>query len=401
MRARLGARKLLRECPAFRNLCIALSLSAIGTGAATTALVLYVQSTRGTGIAVAVFLIAITLPRLLGPLAGSLVDRLDLRTLLIGCDAGQAVLFVGLALLPPFPAILALSAGTAVLAAGYSPARGTSLPALVGDQNLLGANALVNTALNLQVAVGPVVGGLLVALGGTGVALGINAATFAASALICTSLPSLPAQAQSGPSGMLASARQGVRYLFSDPVLRVATISLFAVVAFAGVDEVALVFLVRDTLDGGAVAFGLVSAGFGVGLIVAAVRLTRGTTMPAGTIYCVGMALTGAGILLTGLAPILLAAFAFQILAGTGNGMDNIAHDTLMQQLVPRPMLGRVFGTASSAAYAGAGISAAIGGVLVDVTSPRAVFIGAGIGTLVTVALASRRLRGTGARVAV
>ena len=85
-----GALALLRRRPQFRALWAAIALSYIGSGAANTALTLYVQETRGTGTAVAAFLIASQAPRLLGPLAGGVADRVDLRNLLIGCDLGQA-----------------------------------------------------------------------------------------------------------------------------------------------------------------------------------------------------------------------------------------------------------------------------------------------------------------------
>jgi len=397
--AELSARELLRARPAFRRLCIALSLSATGTGIAATALVLYVQSTLGTGIAVAALLVAETLPRLLGPLAGSLVDRLELRRLLIGCDTGQAVIYAILALLPPFGAILALAAGSTLLQAGYSPARGTSLPPLVGEENLLTANALTNTALNLQIAIGPVIGGFLVALGGTSLALGVNAATFLVSALISSTLPSLPAQADRDESqGVFSSARAALRYARNDPVVRTVLWTLFAVVALLGVDNVALVFLVRDTLGGGPAAFGVVSAAFGIGMLSGSLGLMRGRSAAnTGAIYSFGILLTGAGTLLTGFAPLLVLAFAAQLVAGFGNGFENIAHDTLMQQLAPRHMLGRLFGLMATAAFAGAGLSAAIGGILVDVTSPRTVFIGAGLGGLAVAAIAMPRLRAAGA----
>ena len=53
-----GALALLRRRPQFRALWAAIGLSYAGSGAATTALTLYVQETRGTGTAVAAFLIA-------------------------------------------------------------------------------------------------------------------------------------------------------------------------------------------------------------------------------------------------------------------------------------------------------------------------------------------------------
>ena len=141
-----GALALLRRRPQFRALWAAIGLSYAGSGAAITALTLYVQQTRGTGTAVAAFLIASQVPRLLGPLAGGIADRVDLRSLLIGCDLGQAALFALMATLPSFGVLIALTALTTVLQTAYAPARTAALPNLVEAEELVTANALLGIA---------------------------------------------------------------------------------------------------------------------------------------------------------------------------------------------------------------------------------------------------------------
>ena len=71
-----------------------------------------------------------------------------------------------------------------------------------------------------------------------------------------------------------------------------------------------------------------------------------------------------------------------------------IATETIIQQRVPRGMIGRVYGFTSSAISLGLGIAMAFGGFLVDATSPRATFlIAAAGGLLVTLAVAPTMLR--------
>jgi MFS family permease len=69
--------------------------------------------------------------------------------------------------------------------------------------------------------------------------------------------------------------------------------------------------------------------------------------------------------------------------AGLGNGLENVAADTLIQRAVPREMLGRVFGLVTTAAFGGSTLAYAAGGVVLDLTSTRTVFVSAGIGILV------------------
>jgi MFS family permease len=386
---RLGALGLLRRRAGFRNLWLALTLSYAGTGSALTALLLYAQRSQGTGIAVAAILLALMLPRLLGPVAGAIADRTDLRRLMIGCDVGQTALYASIALLPPFGVIVALTAVATLLTAAYAPARTALLPNLVEHDELLSANSLIGTAFNMQVAVGPLLGGLLFAAGGASLALWVNAGTFAMSALLTSLVPRTPPrEADPDGPGILTETREGFRYAMSHPVVRVVVLTLFFGLIFLTMDNVALVFLVRSTLDGGAVAFGIAFAAFGVGMIVGALALLGHRRFSPLTLYLAGLVMTGLGTLLTGLAPAIAFVIPFQALAGAGNGIDNVANETLLQQRVPRSMLGRVFGLTGTAANAGGGLAALLGGLLLDVTSPRTVLVIGGAGGLVVAAVA-------------
>jgi MFS family permease len=109
--------------------------------------------------------------------------------------------------------------------------------------------------------------------------------------------------------------------------------------------------------------------------------------VPAATLFVLGMLLNGLGTLATGLAPVLLAAIGLQALAGTGNAVQVVASDTLVQETVARSMLGRVFGLVQLAAVAGSSVAALAGGLLLDVTSARAVFVVGGIGVLAVLVL--------------
>jgi MFS family permease len=389
-----GALALLRRRPQFRALWAAIGLSYAGSGAATTALTLYVQQTHGTGTAVAAFLIASQLPRLLGPLAGGIADRTDLRTLLIGCDIGQAVIFAAIATLPSFGVIIALTALTTVLQTSYSPARTAMVPNLVEPDELIQANALLGTATNLYVAVGPLVGGLLFAAIGPAAGILVNAATFLGSAALSTRVPPTRPPAGTEHEALLPAAATAARFIWKDPMLRTVSISLGLLVAFLAVDNVALVFLVRETLGGSAFAYGLIEAVFGVGMLAGSFWILRGGGWAAPRLYLLACSLSSSASAGSGLAPSLAVLAPIEAIAGSGNGIEIVASETLIQQQVPRGMIGRVYGFTSSLTSLGIGIAMAGGGLLVDATSPRATFLIAAAGALlVTLAIAPTMLR--------
>jgi MFS family permease len=382
---------LLRASANFRHLWCARTISNLGDGIAFVALVLLVHRRQDTGVAVGSLLLVQAVPRFLGPFSGAVADRVEQRALMIGCDLGNAAIFGAIALLSPsFPVLLVLAGASSCLDTLFAPAGRSALPAIVGREELLEANAWLGTSFNLQLAVGPMLGGALVAGLGTGGAFTANTISFLLSAAILTRLPELRSAEDQERRGFLATGTDGLLYVWRTPSVRALVIALFLGVSFAAMDNVALVFLVRETFHSSALAYGLLTAAYGIGMIAASGGLSLRVIRPAaGTIFLAGWFLSGAGILLVGLAPALLLVGVGQLLAGCGNGAENVGAETVIQRLVPRTVLGRTFGVVTTAAFAGSTLAYAGGGFLLDATSPRTVFVIGGSGVLcVALALA-------------
>jgi MFS family permease len=390
-RLRLG-RSILGRNPSFRWLWAARAISYSGDGIALIALVLYVQETEQSGLAVGLLVLAQTAPRLLGPLAGTVADRVDQRRLMVACDLGQASLYaIVAATLPQLWLLLPLVAGASGLATLFGPAGRSALPALVPRDDLLQANAWLGMAFNLQVSLAPLLGGTLAAALGPRGALAANAVTFLLSAGCLLRLPALPPEAGSARESrsFLADSAQGLAYVARHPYARAIVVALFLSVSFAGLDNVALVFLARDTLGAGSAGFGLLVSAYGLGMLLVALGLAAaGRRVAPMAVFLAGLMVNGLGTLLTGISPTLGLAVVAQALAGAGNQADVACGDTIIQSTVPRPMLGRVFGLVGTAAVAGSSVAAVAGGVLLEFLSPRAVFILAGAGVLLAFPLA-------------
>jgi MFS family permease len=373
-------------------------VSYVGDGIATVALVLLVSEGR-PATAVGGLLLAEVVPAFLAPLLGAVADRVDRRRAMIVCELGQAAVYGAIALLlPPYAALLLFVGVATLLSRTFSAASKSSIPALVQRDELMSANALINTVFNLQVALGPLLGGLLVALSGSEAAIAADAATFLVSALIMLRLPPIPPAGDgAAESSLLAETREGLAYVWRDRLLRTLAFAMFAFVLFASFDNVAVVFLVKDTLGGRSFEFGAAMSAFGVGMIIGALGLVRGwsSARPA-AIVALGMVFTAAGNLLVGLAPAVGFVMAFQLLGGVGNGIGLVGEDTLIQRQVPAPLLGRVFGAIATAIFLGNTVAYTAGSVLVDATSPRTALVVSGIAVLAVAAMAWPALRGAG-----
>jgi hypothetical protein len=92
---------------------------------------------------------------------------------------------------------------------------------------------------------------------------------------------------------------------------------------------------------GGAVGYGVLVSVYGVGFALGSLVLLRSRATAGVAVFILGLALSGTGGLLTGLAPVLGLAALAQAVAGSGNGLEVVATDTLVQRSVPRSHRGR------------------------------------------------------------
>jgi MFS family permease len=388
--------RLLLDNPGFRALFVSRAVSCAGDGITTAALVLLAAAQFGpTGVSL--LLVANALPRFAGPFAGALVDRVQTRRLLIWCDLASA-LAIGLIALtaPPLPALLALIVVAAALSTLRGPAGRSLIPVLVSPADRGPANALFGLGRALQLAVGPGIAGLLsLGPGGVRTAFAVDVATFVLAVALIARLPAFqPVRDPAAITGIWAEAVAGMRHVATNRPIRVLILAMFALVVFATVDNVALVFLTADQLAAGSTGYGLAASAFGIGMTLtslACTRLARGRSPLA--LLAVAIAATGVGMIFTGLAPTLAVVLVAQLMAGAGNAGENIGFDTAIQNAVPRPLLGRVFGTLSTAAQLGSSVAYVAGGLLLNLVGPRVTFVLAGAGTLVVLLSLGSALR--------
>jgi MFS family permease len=389
---------ILRDLPRFRYLWLSKAISSAGSGASRVALVLLVIPSGSA--AVTCTLLATMAGVLISPVAGAIADRADQRLLLLIGETGQGVIYAVMAIArPPLPVLLPLVALASLLATLASPAGKSSVGRLVPAERRSQANALLSLAMNLQIMVGPAAGGVLAGIAGAPAAFAVNAASFWISALLLTRLGPLPplqddttttttaAAAAGAPSqrqpGLLADTVAGLRYAAQAPLVRGLAAGTFLFVTFASMDNVALVFLVKRSLHGDGIEYGMLSATFGAGMVAASVALARWARRRSGAFWLIGGVISGAaGAVATGLAPTAVLAGAAQAVAGAGNSADLVGTDTLLQQRVPAVMLGRAFSLVYGADQLASVVSYGLAGPLVALAGPRAAFLVAGAGAL-------------------
>jgi MFS family permease len=359
-----------------RNRDVRLIVAAVGTSSfgdflLWVPLALHIQAATGSPLAVSAFFLALFGPMVaLGGLAGRLADRVENAHLLRTVSLGQAVAVGAMALVTgSLPAILVLTAVVGIGAAVAQPAEFALVPVAAGEERLAAVNGWVETARYAGMTLGPPAGGLLAGAGHVGIALAIDALTFAAVALAATLLRARrrPVRA-AGDSGR---AREGFAVLVRDPVLRVTLATAVGALLFFSMSITAEVFYVKDVLGASDAAFGVLGTCWFAGMVLGAVALAR--RVPAGAVAVAAVAsiaVQGAG-LAGATAGALAAAFAGFALGGVAHGVKNVLLRTLIHERVPESLRGRAFAL-YNAARNGAELGAlALGGVMVGAVGAR------------------------------
>src|ERR1700682_1605628 len=169
----------------FRKLWIATTLSLFGDFFNTIAMAWLVLQLTGSSLALGTVLVVQAVPRaLLMLVGGALADRLSSRLTMLASMGLRAVVVAALALLVltgrvKMWEVYGISAVFGIVDAFFWPARTLISPKGVDDHELEPGNAVLNVTGQASVIVGPVLGGLIVAVFGTGWAFAGDAAFFA------------------------------------------------------------------------------------------------------------------------------------------------------------------------------------------------------------------------------
>ena len=252
----------------FRALWAAQLLSVIGDQLARVALTVLVYDRTRSALLAAVTFVASIVPTFVGGvMLAWLADRYPRRRVMIACDLVRCALVLVMAIPGvPLAGLVTLLFLVTLVGAPFTSARAAVYPdVLAGERYVMGTAVTVTTYQFAQV-LGFAAGGATVGFFGTRLSLVIDAATFAASALIVRiGVRARPAPASGGhhePS-RLAGVIAGARLVFARPALR--TPMFFGwLAAFYNAPEGVVTPLARD-LHGGAVVVGVILAAEALG----------------------------------------------------------------------------------------------------------------------------------------
>lgn len=377
----------------FRLLFIGQTTSRLGSAMAPVALAFAILNTLGgsatdIGIVLAVRQVAVIVLLLFG---GVWSDRLPRHHVMVSSNvvsgASQAgvaaLLLTGHARLWELAALAALNGASSAF---FFPASTGIIPQTVPATMLQQANATLRLAINSTNITGAAVGGVVVAATSPGIAIAVDAASYALAAVSIGAMH-LPAGLRMQGSSVLHELREGWRDFWSRPWLWAIVIQFGLVnAAVAGTEAVLGPAVAKDHL-GGAAGWGAVLAAQSIGLVSCGVLMLR--WRPQRILRIATYSVFALALILVALAvpaplPVVIAS-AF--LTGFGIEIFGVLWDTAVMQEIPQEKLSRISSYDALGSWVLMPLGFILAGPIAAAVGTRATFAGAAVLTVGATAL--------------
>lgn len=386
--------------PAFVRLWISDTVKWFGVFTSGLALQLLLIETLGANqVELGLVRSAQWLPMLLfGLVAGVLIDRVRRQPVLVAGDAVCALAFGAIGVLGllgqltvPLVAALVFVAGTASLSA--TAAHQSFLPRLVPTSQLSRANARIEQSMTAAEAVGPLLAGVLVRVASAPVAILVNAATYAASALtLATIRVEEPTPSPDTERHLWRELREGAAFVYRHRTLAPYALGLHTWFFFNSAVLTILVFFATQELGLGPVAIGLVLASAGItGVFAAGLTPRIADRFGAGPVMVSASWLAPVAFLIAALAPTgtrgLLALIGGQLLYGISNGLRGPLEMSYRNAVTPDRLRARMNSTIRSLNWGTITVSAPLAGWLAVTVGNRTTILVCVVGLVVAAAI--------------
>ena len=213
-------------------------------------------------------------------ISGVAADAFDRRKLMLITQTGMTLTAVALALITfggltavwPIYLLAAIGSG---FGAFDGPARNSLVPNLVPREHLPNAISLNTIMFQTASVAGPALGGLMIGALGVGWVYAFNAVSFLFVIAGLLLMRNIPARAESERSDIsLRAAMEGLRFVFSAPLIRSTMLLDFFATFFASATALLPIFA-QDVLRVGAEGYGLLSAAPSVGAMLTSLVMVR------------------------------------------------------------------------------------------------------------------------------
>jgi MFS family permease len=405
----------------FRLLWAGQATSLLGDQFHMIALPWLVLLITGDAAALGLVLAMIGVPRAVFMLVGGAVsDRFSQRSVMLVSDMlrlGLTSLLAVMVLTGNIEMwmlyVLAIAFG--VVSGFFMPASQSIVPRIVGKDDLMIGNAIVQSSSLLSVLAGPLLAGGLISyfagsqmtvagssplMTGVGLAFALDALTFVVSVATLWMMKVESPQIPPEDGGIFASIKTGITYIAKSRRL-ISLLGLAAVInfLFAGPVVVGIPVIASTRLPEGAAAFGTLMAASAIGSLIgmAASGLIKVPPRHVGLVVAIATGCFGLGLAAIGFIGSLWAGIAILVAIGIVSGYTGVVLITLLQKSIPAEMMGRTMSLVTISSVGLVPISQALSGFAIKI-SLEGLFVGCGalIIGLAVIAVLSKNVRDFG-----
>lgn len=378
----------LRQSGAYRLLYAGTFTAFLGRQLTVVAVPFQIYEITGSTLAVGLLGLAQFVPLLAASLVGGAVaDAVDRKRLLAVSQMALAATAAGLAWNaaaadPMVWPLYVLSGINAAVSAVDSPTRSAVLPALVGRQLLPAALALNQTMGNVAKAIGPAIGGVLIAGIDLTATYTIEATLFVISGLLLTRMPSLVPEGGGTRFG-LASIVEGLAFVRRRRILQSNFLIDINAMVF-GMPQALFPAIGTGMLGGDATTVGLLYAAPGAGALIAAVTSGWiGLVRRQGLAVIWSVIVWGVAIATFGLVESVPLALGLLAVAGAADVVSAVFRNTILQMTVPDGLRGRLSSIHLAVVAGGPRLGDVESGLVAALTSVRFSVISGGAACVV------------------
>lgn len=362
--------------PNYRKFFVGQAISLVGTWIQSVAIAWLILEITGSPASIGLAVALQFLPVLVfGPYGGVIVDRVNKRNLLIltqalaGLQAGLLAILV-LTDSANILFVLILSLFLGFIYVFDMPARAAFVREMVPVDLVRNAVSLNSVVVNGARVFGPALSGVLIATIGLGWCFAANAASFigviTAYALMKTSELIAVEPIERAPGQL----REGLKYVWHNPELRVPLIMMAVVGTLTYEFNVVLPALTAETFQSGAQSLGWLSAAMGVGAVIGG--LISATRHSSGVkAIAVASIVFGFTVLLSAVMPNVLWSCVALIPVGAASIWFTTAGNSAMQLHTEPHMRGRVMSLWTVAFIGSTPVGAPIIGWVAETAGPR------------------------------
>jgi MFS family permease len=327
-------------------------------------------------------------------IAGVIADAHDRRRLMLFTQTGMAlsaallswVAFAGVKSVWP---IYALAATGAAFGTFDNPARQALMPTLVPATDL--PNAISLNAIMFQTAavVGPAAGGVLIGEFGVPWAYAFNATSFLFVIGAVLAMRGISGRVEGSSRDVsLAAGIEGLRFVFSTPLIRSTMLLDFFATFFASATALLPIFA-QDILHVGVRGYGLLSSAPSVGAILASLVMVRVIDHidRRGQVLLWAITVYGLATVVFGLSHVFLLSFFCLALTGAADTVSMVIRNLVRQLTTPDHMRGRMTSVNMIFFQGGPQLGELEAGLVANAWGPVISVVSGGAGCLLATAL--------------